>query len=132
MELFNLSESAFTPEVIMDADKGIMRISGRAIPEDAESFWAPVLKWFYAYAAIPAETTQFTFHFEYVNITSAKRVLFLLNKMNEMNEAGHSIEVEWLYSTDDGDMQEVGKDFSTMVEFPFQIKEVGRIFSQAI
>ncbi len=132
MEVFMLSESANTPEVFMDPDTGVMRVRGRAIPEDAEKFWSPVLKWFYAYAAIPANQTVFTFQLEYINIASAKRVLFLLNKLSEMNESGASVEVQWLFSSDDADIYEVGKDLSTMVEIPFHFKEINQVYSQAM
>lgn len=121
MEIFTLEGTSKTPYLYFNPISGEMKIKGRSIPQLAEEFWSPVLKWFYAYATKPSEYTRFVFHFDYFNITSSKRVLFLLHKMNEMHDNGHPVSVEWRYAEGDQDMKEVGEDYSTMVNIPFEL-----------
>lgn len=121
MENFTLAGTSKTPYLNFDPTSGFMEIKGRSIPQNAEEFWSPVLKWFYAYATKPSESTHFVFHFDFFNITTSKRVLFILHKMNEMFENGYKVSVEWRYTEGDNDMKEVGEDYSTMVNIPFKI-----------
>ena len=124
MEEFELKASAQTPYIHFNAQSGEMIIQGRAISQPDEDFWAPVLKWFYAYATAPHKTTHVTFNLEYFNISSSKQILFLLHKLNDLLEEGHDVQVEWRYAEDDMEMKESGFDFSCVVNVPFEFKSV--------
>lgn len=121
MDNFSLRATAKTPEIILNSITGEMRICGRSIPENSDEFWNPILQWFYAYASKPRPVTRLVINLEYFNITSSKRVLFLLYKMNEMSDSGHTVSVDWIYNEEDEDMLEAGKDFSSLVNIPFNL-----------
>lgn len=123
MDNFSIKATAKTPEIMLNSQTGEMLISGRSIPEDADEFWSPILKWFYAYASQPATSTRLVINLEYFNITSSKRILYLLYKMSDMSNNGHTVTVDWIYAEEDEDMYEVGKDFSSLVSIPFNILE---------
>jgi hypothetical protein len=124
MEEFELKATAKTPYINFNAQSGKMIVQGRAISHSDEDFWAPVLKWFYAYAAHPNETTTVVFNLEYFNISSSKQILFLLHKMNDLLEEGNDVLVEWRYADDDLEMKESGFDFSCVVNVPFEFKSI--------
>ncbi len=124
MEEFELKGTAHTPYIHFNAQSGEMLVQGRAISQPDEDFWAPVLKWFYAYSTAPNETTKVVFNLEYFNISSSKQILFLLHKMNDLLEEGYDVKVEWLYSEDDLEMKESGFDFSCVVNVPFKFVSV--------
>jgi TPR repeat protein len=121
MDNLLIQDTVKTPLIDFDYSTGIMLIKGRSIPQDAELFWEPILKWFYAYSSNPCSKTKFIFEFEYFNISSSKRVLFLLYKMAEMHENGHEILVQWICQEGDPDMVEVGNDYASIVNVPFEI-----------
>ncbi len=123
MELLSIVESAQTPLINFDPVFGTMEIKGRSIPDDADAFWMPVLNWFESYSIAPVEKTTFKIELEYFNISSSKRILFLLYKLNEMNDKGFNVSVEWRYNADDEDMYEVGQDYAYMVKVPFTFIE---------
>lgn len=123
MENLELKATAKTPEIRFNAESGSMLIKGRAIPLDAEEFWGPVLKWFYAYATDPKESTQFIFDMEYFNISSSKQILFILHKLNDLVEADYAVTIEWRYQKDDLEMKEAGSDFSCVIDVPIQLVE---------
>src|SRR5690554_8157002 len=108
MEEFELKATAKTPYIYFNGQSGEMILQGRAISQPDEDFWAPVLKWFYAYATAPNKTTKVIFSLEYFNISSSKQILFLLHKMNDLFEEGYDVSIEWRYSDDDLEMKESG------------------------
>lgn len=124
MELYNIEATAKTPYVNLNPKTGEMVLQGRSIPGDVDQFWSPILSWFYAYSYAPAKHTQVTVHLEYFNITTSKRLMYLLNKMHEMHQAGHSIKIDWLYYKNDEDMKEVGMDYSSLTKIPFNLVPV--------
>ena len=115
-------ETAQTPFIKMESESGDMVIRGRSIPDDADAFWMPVLSWFESYRLDPSASTVFKIDLDYFNISSSKRILFLLYKLNEMVEQGLNVRVEWFYRESDEDMFEVGNDYAYMVRVPFEFK----------
>jgi hypothetical protein len=115
-------ETAQTPYIHFDESSGIMEIRGRSIPDNSDEFWMPILNWFESYLLNPCENTTFRINLEYFNITSSKRILFLLYKLNELAEAGSDVNVEWYYRESDEDMYEVGQDYAYMVRVPFSFE----------
>jgi hypothetical protein len=109
-----------TPMIYLSAEEGRFEIKGRSIPGDAEVFWGPVLDWFEGYGSNPSDSTEVKIDLEYFNISSSKRLLFLLYKLNEIAETGKDVRIKWFYREDDEDMFEVGQDYAFMVKVPFE------------
>ena len=120
MEKLHIEETALTPMVRFDAQTGEMALKGRSIPENADQFWLPVLSWFESFMLNPSDRVVIRLDLEYFNISSSKRILFLLYKLNELSEAGKDVSVEWHYKKTDVDMYEVGQDYAYMVKVPFE------------
>jgi hypothetical protein len=116
MELFIRRPSKTTPYVRLDAEKGTFVISGRSIPIDAEAFYRPILDQLEELAREHPDRVEFCFKFDFFNIASSKRVLFILYKLAEMQNAGTSVIVRWMYEKFDDDMLEIGKDYSVMID----------------
>jgi hypothetical protein len=122
METLIINESPQTPLINFNELSGVMKITGRSIPDQPDEFWQPILSWFDLYLLTPAKSTTVIIDLEYFNITSSKRILFLLYKLNELSENGFDVKVEWLYRDTDEDMYEVGQDYAYMVRVPFEFK----------
>ena len=119
MEALYISETQKTPEIIFNPQSGIFSIKGKSIPDDAEEFYKGVLNWFDDYLARPNAKTEVSIDLEYFNISSSKRLLFLLYKLNELNSGLNTARIKWMYNEDDEDMFEVGQDYAFMVKVPF-------------
>jgi hypothetical protein len=120
MEILEIKETAQTPFVCFNGQTGEMEVKGRSIPEDADEFWLPILSWFESFLLNPTEAVTIKLDFEYFNISSSKRILFLLYKLNELDALGKDVKVLWHYKTSDIDMYEVGQDYAYMVKVPFE------------
>lgn len=123
MNILQIPATAQTPLVQLNPESGVMEIKGRSIPDDPEAFWGKILSWFDEYMQTPCILTLVKIDLEYFNITSSKRILFLLYKLNELVDAGKQAKVEWYYRQSDEDMYEVGQDYAFMVRVPFDFKE---------
>ncbi|MCO5261022.1 MAG: DUF1987 domain-containing protein [Crocinitomicaceae bacterium] len=120
MEQLKLESSPSTPLISFDPVSGEMYIEGRAIPEDPDAFWMPVISWFESYMHKPAANTVFKVKLEYFNTSSSKRILFLLHKLNALVKEQNFASVEWYYRQEDEEMFEIGNDYAYMVKVPFE------------
>lgn len=120
MDNLIIDATAHTPYINFDSETGLMVIHGRSIPEQADEFWVPLISWFESYVNSPAEQTIFRIDLEYFNISSSKRILFLLYQLNHLAKVSDKVKVEWYYRNNDEDMYEVGQDYQYMVKVPFE------------
>ncbi len=116
MELLLRRPTKTTPYVHLDNGSGIYVIAGRSIPIDAELFYNPILNWIEALSEAPPTEIQFCFRFDFFNIASSKRILFILYKLVELQKAGSRVTVNWMYEKFDEDMLEIGQDYSCMID----------------
>ena len=119
MEPLRIQATVKTPEVLFDPNNNVFEIKGKSIPDNAEDFYTDILNWFDDYVANPLDETVLKIDLEYFNISSSKRLLFLLYKLNEIADTTSVVKVEWHYNEADEDMFEVGQDYAFMVKFPF-------------
>ncbi len=131
MEKLFLEATVQTPQIDFDSKTGLMQIKGRAIPDDPDEFWLPILNWFESYLLTPCDKTVFQIDLDYFNISSSKRILVLLYKLNELTENGKRVSVEWYHRKSDEDMFEVGQDLAYMVRVPFEFVECEEVLALA-
>jgi hypothetical protein len=118
MNAIKIAGTEDTPAIVLDKASNTFEISGRSLPEDAASFYGPVLKWLEEYGSAANPSTEFHFKLEYFNTASSKIILDVLSKLEDVANA----KVIWYHYDDDEDMQEAGQEFSELVEVPFEFK----------
>jgi hypothetical protein len=119
-----IKSTAQTPFIYLQGGDGEMEIKGRSIPEKADEFWAPILNWFQAYEMNPSDSTCVKINLEYFNVSTSRRLLNLLNILNDITRKGKKVTVKWFYKKDDVDMYDVGQDYSYILHLPFEFNEV--------
>lgn len=122
MKALIIESTEKTPHVVLDPANNSFVIGGMSVPKDAEAFYNPILEWLEEYSKTPNESTVLKFEFNFFNISSSKRILYILYRMEEMFERGCDVSVHWCYSKDNEDMYEVGQDYAFMVKLPFEFK----------
>jgi hypothetical protein len=123
MEPLIISKTDDTPAITLDKAAGKFEFSGKSLPEDVSTFYAPVFAWISAYGEDANAESTFVFKMTYFNTASSKIILDVLMRLEELHEAGKNITVEWHYEEDDEDMQEAGEEYSEIVEVPFKFIE---------
>ena len=103
-----------TPLVILDKEGSKMEIVGYSFPDEAHGFYTEIIDWFKEYVKDPNPETKVIFDFKYVNSTSVKYINEIVKKLDGIAALGKTASVEWLYSADDEDIEQLG---STLKEF---------------
>lgn len=111
-ESLNIEPTSRTPDVKFDFANNHLKISGESYPEDVTEFYRPVFNALDAYlGALGHGSCRFDFELIYLNSSSAKAVMMLMDKLEEAATSGASVDVFWFYDRDDDTMQELGEEF---------------------
>ena len=114
-----------TPEVILDP-KGIIKLIGRLIPENAEDFFNPIEEWINEYFKNPAETTCVEISLEYINSVGSKYLLDLIRKITHIHLKKNTSKflINWYYEDVDENMLETGTSFSSFLDIPINLIKI--------
>ena len=87
-----------TPEVILDP-KGIIKLTGRLIPENAEDFFNPIEEWINEYFKNPADITTVEICIEYINSTGTTYLLDIIHKITyiHLKKNTKKFLINWYY-----------------------------------
>ena len=103
-----------------------LKISGESYPEDVTEFYRPVFNALDAYlGALGQGSCRFDFELIYLNSSSAKAVMMLMDKLEEAAASGAAVDVFWFYDRDDDTMQELGEEFGEdLIKAKFHLQEM--------
>ena len=122
MEHLVIAKTDDTPEIDFNPGTKELKISGRSLPEDVTTFYAPVLEWLDELEETAIGELKFIVNLEYLNTASSKLILDILMKLEDIHSEGsNSIEIIWNFDKRDTDMEEAAEEYSELVEVPFQI-----------
>ena len=115
-----ISPTKNTPEVILDP-KGIIKMTGRLIPENAIEFFNPIEKWVNDYFKNPAEITCIEIRLEYINSVGSRFLYNLIHKITHdyLKKNNNKFLIYWYYKDEDEDMLEKGRYFSSDLDVTF-------------
>ena len=104
-----------SPAVSFDFEAGHFSFSGESYPEDAASFFGPLLESLRRYLE-QGRDVLFEFRLVYFNSSSAKALMNIFLMLEAAAEQGTSVTVNWRYAADDEAMEEFGEDFASDLE----------------
>lgn len=113
-----------TPEIQLDAQTGILKISGRIFPENPKEFFGPIINWITEYAKNPAGTTSLVLNLSYFNSSSNEYIFRCCKMVEAISDAGSSAVIVWECEAEDEDMRQMGEDFKELLKINFEIKSV--------
>jgi hypothetical protein len=103
---------------------GVVRFSGKSIPEDAFDFYIPIVDAINKYLENPEAKTILSFNLEYINSSSKKMITNILKIFDQASINGTTIEVEWNYESDDESIFDLGQDLQSLMKIPFHFIEI--------
>ena len=121
MNKLTLKDSDFTPRIIFDYEKGQLDIRGKSMPDDANSFYDPLILWVEDYSKNPQPKTTVNLQFAYFNTSTSKNVLEIFKRLVTLKELGNDVVINWIYELDEEDMLEAGQDYQAIVKIPFNL-----------
>ena len=117
MQNLAIPASVRTPAIDFDFGNNHLKLSGESYPEDVTEFYNPIFSALDAYlATLGSGSCRFDFELIYLNSSSAKAVMMLMDKLDAASAKGAAIDVYWFYDEEDDTMQELGEEFGEDLE----------------
>jgi len=121
MKNLNIADTKNTPEVSFDIQSGVFSIVGESYPETAMVFYQEVIDWLKAFSAQNTKPVEMNFKLSYLNTSSSKCILNIINVMEAMHGKGVPVKVNWYYKEDDEDMKISGDEFAEDMTVQFNV-----------
>lgn len=119
----NVPATDVTPELRFDTGSGVLIIRGDSFPENVADFYGRLGEWI-DQAIAARQPLDVRFELDYLNTSSTKAVLDLLEALEAYHESGGTVSVEWKASTET--MGEAGEDLLDGLTLPTrQVKTFG-------
>jgi len=117
IEKLDIEATPRTPAVAFDFANHHLKISGESYPEDVTEFYGPVFIALDNYLKkIGKNKCRFDFELIYLNSSSAKAIMMVMDKLEDAAKNGATVEVYWYYDHEDDTMQELGEEFGEDLE----------------
>lgn len=121
-ENFFIKETTTTPEISFNLKRGYLELKGVSLPEDTEGFYRELFDYLDRNKqAIADKKITVALMFLYLNTASSAMVSRLLKFFERTDDGKNNVTIKWFYEEEDDDMEDVGKDFSTVTDLPFEI-----------
>src|SRR6478672_3856456 len=126
MQNLEIPATARTPSVTFDFGQNYLKLIGESYPEDVTEFYNPVFKALDGYlATLGNGKCRFDFELIYLNSSSAKAIMMLMDKLDAAAANGATVEVFWYYDREDDTMQELGEEFGEdLVNAKFHLEKM--------
>ena len=126
MENITLQSSPNTPyfpEVNFDITAGICEIKGESYMEETYKFYLPLINWIKDYIKDINKKLELNIKLIYLNTSSTKCVLDILELLKDYEDDGGEVSVIWFYDKDDPDMIDEVEDFEAESGMKIVLKE---------
>ncbi|MHC1702990.1 MAG: DUF1987 domain-containing protein [Tenuifilaceae bacterium] len=124
MEKYQIEASEDSPSISFDGEKGLLEIIGKSLPEDAVVYYSPLEKLVQEYVQSPQKTTTINFNLEYLNSSSAKKILEIITMLEGLPAQGYQVNINWFYKAEDEDMHEEGEEFRRMTDLNVSLEKL--------
>lgn len=116
MQSLRIERSKSTPTVDFDIETGVLAINGESYPEDSHQFFSPLVNWVDSYLAEDTPAVTFRVDLSYMNTSSTKYMIDILDRLEAAHETGRRVQVEWYYDEDNDReidaIEELKEDFT--------------------
>lgn len=112
-----------TPTVRLDFEKNMLFLQGQSYPENAFKFYEPIFQWVdeYLEKLDSVVLVQIDFNLPYINTSSSKCIMMLLEKLDKAYESGKKLSLKWYYDEDNESELECAEEFKEDLNLPFTI-----------
>lgn len=112
-----------TPEVNFNTN-GVFIIKGISTPDNVQKFYQPVFNWLNDFKLTKPLEIILTLEIDYLNTSSTRIMVELLNLLNTFKQLNTKISIHWLYEDGDDDMLELGEDLKISSKSEIEFKAI--------
>jgi hypothetical protein len=123
MKPINIDMTASSPMIRFAPETATLRIEGESYPENSFEFYEPVLNWLKE-ALTSLTSLRLEINVSYMNSSSTKCMLDLLDAMEDASSRGVGMTAVWLYDPDNPRALDLAEEFREEVSFEFTVVPV--------
>lgn len=113
-----------TPLVHFQAN-GMLKIEGTSYPEDPMKFYTRVIDWIKELKNQNLARIELSVQLDYFNTSTSKLVLYIFKILENIYLLEkNDIKIIWHYQKNDEDMVESGNDYASLLDVPFEMREI--------
>lgn len=120
----HIEQTEETPKIAFDVESGDFIMEGRSLPEDAYTFFKPVIEWINEFIESHECDVKMKIHLDYFNSSSGRYLMEILAMIEKSCENGDRFSITWISEKDDELMIEKGEEFQSLLNLPFEIQPV--------
>jgi hypothetical protein len=110
-----------TPGIYFAPDKGVMKITGRSLPENAHSFFQPIIDWTREMVVHINHEVRFEIQLDYFNSSSGRFLYELLSVIESSSKSRNHLHIVWCVEKDDELMIEKGEELRELLNLHFEL-----------
>lgn len=110
-----------TPTILFNKSENYLLIEGRSTLENPNKFYMPLIEKLKETIKPSSVKMEIDFKLEYFNTTSSLSILTVLKHLQSLHTSKNEVVINWYYDEEDEDVLEIGKDYSTILNFPFNL-----------
>lgn len=119
-----LAATHSTPSVDFNSATGMLALAGESYPENAFEFFKPLLAWVADYIKDSRGSLTAQIALSYLNTSSIKSVMDLLDQLEAAHRGGRETAVHWRYQQENERALEMIEEFKEEVTLPFFVVPV--------
>ena len=123
MENLIIEQSRATPLINFNSDIHVLKLSGESYPENAFKFYEPIFDWLDTYLELELINSNIIIEFAltYINSSSIRCIMMLLDKFESAYINQKSILVRWYYDLGNESSLECAEELKEDITLPFEI-----------
>jgi hypothetical protein len=106
----HIEATKYTPEINLDAEKGLIEFKGKSYPENTFEFYKPIIDWIKEYAKNPKDETTVNMEIVYFNSSTSKLFFNIFDILHEIKDKS-KVTINWYYDKDNETAKEAGEDY---------------------
>ena len=123
MHNLTISPTLRTAGITYTPTTATLDISGISIPENADAFFQPLYEWLDAMVKDHKGPLTIRINLTYFNTSSVRHLLIIIKAL--IVPFRDTLNVQWVYESDDEEIRERGEQLSEVVKFPFEFVAEG-------
>lgn len=122
MQSYYVAGTKSSPTVHFDPVENVLLLEGQSYPENAFKIYEPIFEWVDLYlSGLGEQQVVVEFRMPYMNTSSTKCIIMLLDKFDMAYSKGKHIYVRWICNPDNESEFECAEELKEDLSLPFDI-----------
>ena len=117
MDNLFIEQSKSSPEINFNAETNVLNIHGESYPENTIKFYVPIIEWLEQYTnSAEGQEIEVNIELIYFNSSSSQILINIFDLLEDCQQRGNNITVNWIYDEENDSALESGEDFEEELE----------------